>query len=172
MFLLYQICLFATNSALVFKIQRANDSYSWGASHSMWEVSRRCRFCCRSQYAQYDHGSAQVMLCEYLGGFFCLQGPAVWRSWLLWAHLWSWVLLALPSLPFGITVKRWPDWAAKPLGFYRTSSWGPMAALPSWDGVSKTSSPQQLCSCPRRWWSLCWRTLLDRRFGATWGSGF
>lgn len=32
----------------------------------MWEVSCGFSFCCCSSYTEYDDGSAQVTLCEYL----------------------------------------------------------------------------------------------------------
>lgn len=151
---------FATNSALVFKIQRANDLYSWDASYSVWEVSCRFSFCCRSSYAEYDDGSAQVTLCDYL---FSL----VFKAQLCSDHIFGPILEAefyqlYPPDPLGLLWSAGQTGAAKPLVSYRASSRGPMAALPSqqcaWrdqavDGLSRTSGPQQLCSCPRRWWA-------------------
>lgn len=46
--------------------------------------------------------------------------PAVQRSWLLWAHLWSWCLPAVSSWSFGITVKCWPDWCCRSLDVLQT----------------------------------------------------
>lgn len=162
---------FATNSALVFKIQRANDLYSWDASYSVWEVSCRFSFCCRSSYAEYDDGSAQVTLCDYL---FSL----VFKAQLCSDHIFGPILLpAVPSWSFGITVKCWPDWCCKTPGVVQSFQPGSdgSSAFPAvcvegpgcgwavqdqWPPAALLLSQEVMSLC----WVLCQRTLLNGRF--------